>query len=98
MDLHDLMKLNYRKDAKTTKGSCDWLTDTTSPILGDRDSKAYFCEYCLIIQSEPSKHCKLCEGCCAKFDHHCLFISKFIFLIFCVLIDCDFSNDFVCDF
>ena len=74
------MKLNYRKDAKTTKDSCNWLTDTTFPLnngnLGDSDSKAYFCEFCLIIQTEPSKHCKLCEGCCNKFDHHCLFISK----------------------
>ncbi len=30
----------------------------------------------MIIQSTPTKHCKLCESCCCKFDHHCLFINK----------------------
>jgi hypothetical protein len=39
-------------------------------------SNLYFCDTCLIVQSAPAKHCKLCEHCCTKFDHHCLFIRK----------------------
>lgn len=71
------MKKNFRKGV-TTKDSCNWLTDTQQLNSAANESmpKAYFCEYCFIIQSEPTKHCKLCEGCCCKFDHHCLFITK----------------------
>ncbi len=74
------MKLNVRENSFTTKDSVKWLTDTNYRKNSKNPSQyipqVYFCEYCLIIQSEPTKHCKLCEGCCCRFDHHCIFITK----------------------
>lgn len=36
----------------------------------------FFCETCLIVEAVPTRHCKLCESCISKFDHHCLFIGR----------------------
>ena len=67
-ELRDLMKMNV-KDNDISLG---WLQADSRP---DKRN-LYFCETCLIVQSSPAKHCKLCEKCCLKFDHHCLYISK----------------------
>lgn len=72
--MRDLLKTNYREKSKTTKDSLNWLTEPS--VNTSLYFKPYFCESCLIVASSPSKHCKLCEGCCSKFDHHCLFINK----------------------
>lgn len=37
-----------------------------------------FCVTCEIVQSGETKHCKLCEKCFYKMDHHCLFLLKCI--------------------
>ena len=29
-----------------------------------------------IVTPERAKHCKLCEGCCRGFDHHCLWLTS----------------------
>lgn len=77
-DLRDLMSTNV-KDLKCTKDSINWFTeppgfsDVSKPV---QMPQLYFCEPCQIVQSLPTKHCKLCEACCSKFDHHCLFIGK----------------------
>ena len=68
------MKINFNPKLKTTKDSTNWLTEP--PHNNSLPCQAYFCESCLVVQAVPSKHCKLCEGCCQKFDHHCLFINK----------------------
>ncbi|CAF0868772.1 unnamed protein product [Brachionus calyciflorus] len=77
-ELRDLLKLNA-KDSKGGKDSIDWLTDP--PSFGGTDKpiqlpQLFFCEPCLKVQAVPTKHCKLCECCVSKFDHHCLFIGK----------------------
>ena len=59
---------------KTTKDSLNWLTEPS--VSQSQYYRPYFCESCLIVASSPTKHCKLCEACCSKFDHHCLFINK----------------------
>jgi hypothetical protein len=64
---------------KNTKDSIRWVIEPTYLEKEERRTKslqAYFCESCVSVQRIPSKHCKLCEHCCVKFDHHCLFISK----------------------
>lgn len=74
------MKFNTRADAKQAKDSFNWLIQPSLVnayvAKPNPHPQLYFCESCQIIQAVPSKHCKLCEGCCTKFDHHCVFINK----------------------
>ena len=74
------MKLNWREGRETTKDSVNWLTRPTNTDNNKSQYQAqvYLCEHCLIIQSVPAKHCKLCDGCCLKFDHHCVYVNKCI--------------------
>ncbi|XP_064394109.1 probable palmitoyltransferase ZDHHC11B isoform X2 [Halichondria panicea] len=37
-----------------------------------------FCTKCEIVIPEYTKHCKLCQGCCRGFDHHCTWLSSCI--------------------
>ena len=71
------MKTNAKEASKSTKDSINWLTNPSTSNKSQQNAlQPYFCESCLLIQTLPTKHCKLCEGCCLKFDHHCLFINK----------------------
>lgn len=36
----------------------------------------HFCHKCNIVQGYRTRHCKSCETCIAKFDHHCFWIGK----------------------
>lgn len=82
-DLRCLMEAhkNNQKN-KPTKDSFNWSIEPPNSfnhLIGQQQKvniQAYFCETCLIIQGVPAKHCKLCESCCPKFDHHCLFVNK----------------------
>lgn len=72
-ELRDLMRLHRQKQSEK-----QYLSNNHSHKHEDLDPTAslYFCETCLIVQASPAKHCKLCEHCCLKFDHHCLYIIK----------------------
>ncbi|KAL4240396.1 hypothetical protein ACF0H5_001187 [Mactra antiquata] len=35
-----------------------------------------FCFQCEIVRGKHTKHCKLCEKCYYRMDHHCLFLMK----------------------
>jgi hypothetical protein len=97
------MKYNSRADVKQAKDSFNWLTQPSQVnayvAKPNPHPQLYFCESCQIIQAVPSKHCKLCEGCCAKFDHHCVFINKCVglknhrtFILFLITtIICEFA-------
>ncbi|XP_052818936.1 putative ZDHHC-type palmitoyltransferase 5 isoform X2 [Mya arenaria] len=37
-----------------------------------------FCTDCEIVRMKTTKHCKLCERCYYRMDHHCLFLLKCI--------------------
>jgi hypothetical protein len=37
--------------------------------------KKRFCEYCNLEQPYRSKHCRECEKCVRKYDHHCFWIG-----------------------
>lgn len=40
--------------------------------------KKRYCDYCNIEQPYRTKHCRRCEACVAKYDHHCYFIGTCI--------------------
>lgn len=36
----------------------------------------HFCHKCNIVQEYRTRHCKSCDTCIAKFDHHCFWIGS----------------------
>ena len=36
----------------------------------------HFCHKCNIVQDYRTRHCKSCDTCIAKFDHHCFWIGS----------------------
>lgn len=52
-----------------------------------------FCSTCLIIRPIRSKHCRHCDKCIKKFDHHCIWIGQCVgqdnhrlFLLYLILL------------
>uniref|UniRef100_A0A7E4VSM5 Palmitoyltransferase n=1 Tax=Panagrellus redivivus TaxID=6233 RepID=A0A7E4VSM5_PANRE len=37
-----------------------------------------FCSTCLIVRPLRSKHCRVCDKCIKRFDHHCVWLDKCI--------------------
>jgi hypothetical protein len=74
------MRINARENVRQAKDSFSWLTQSTHPSVYANSNnpipQAYFCETCLLVQAVPTKHCKLCNECCTKFDHHCVYINR----------------------
>ena len=63
---------------RTYRDSIAMMTEpsSTASMDGGQTNGLYLCEHCLLVQSIPTKHCKLCDSCCNKFDHHCLYICS----------------------
>ena len=38
----------------------------------------YSCDVCMLVIQDNTKHCKICNRCCHKFDHHCLWLNNCI--------------------
>ena len=76
-DLRDLLQLNANSQ-KSYRDSINLITEpsSTASMDGGETNPLFLCEHCLLVQSIPTKHCKLCEACCSKFDHHCLYICS----------------------
>lgn len=82
-EIKDLIKQNIKKTDKLSNDG-----STTALDLGDDDTevegvdndeqKLIFCDQCYIIIGKPTKHCKLCDHCVERFDHHCLFLNRCI--------------------
>ncbi|KAK9241114.1 hypothetical protein V1525DRAFT_97649 [Lipomyces kononenkoae] len=61
--------------------------------VGEYDSR-HFCIFCFTRRPLRSKHCKICERCVARLDHHCPWISNCVavrnhrpFLLYVLLLE-----------
>ncbi|XP_053388188.1 uncharacterized protein LOC123563484 [Mercenaria mercenaria] len=49
---------------------------TLSDLCDKNSTMELFCHECEIVRSKVTKHCKLCDLCYYRMDHHCLFLLK----------------------
>lgn len=57
------------------------LTDSTVKKAVFSNDTAEYCEICDIYRPEKSWHCKTCNACILKRDHHCIIFSRCIGLL-----------------
>ena len=59
-----------------------FTTSNSSEIPVKKPPPYHYCIHCKAIQKYRTKHCKLCEACIGKFDHHCFWIGGCVGYVF----------------
>lgn len=65
-------ELNQRLQAIQMTELTDPICQNEGKVVRSRPVR-HFCRLCNNVQNFRTKHCKLCKGCIAKFDHHCYY-------------------------
>lgn len=65
----DSSKLDTLSDENVDKSTANWESQAR------QQPKQHFCNKCGIVQPYRTKHCRICQCCVAKFDHHCFWIG-----------------------
>eukprot|EP00347_Sterkiella_histriomuscorum_P007772 403347617 len=71
----DKMALHDTKDSSRSIESSNQHISSLEHIARIELPLKKFCEYCNLEQPYRTKHCKECERCVRKFDHHCFWIG-----------------------
>lgn len=77
-----MILLSYYKSIFTPPGSIPpgWRPDEESGLLGSPEDPAKphvrFCTKCNVPKPERAHHCRVCDRCTLKMDHHCPWINN----------------------
>jgi len=75
---YEVKSNNGNKGDRNTVGNQSMNRSSNFLMFGSELPKRRYCDFCQILQPYRTKHCKLCEACIAKFDHHCFWIGRLI--------------------
>jgi len=54
------------------------IKDFQSLLFKKKETFLDFCFKCSVFKTESIKHCSICDKCCKRFDHHCLWLDNCI--------------------
>jgi len=54
------------------------IKDFQSLLFKKNETFLDFCFKCSVFKTESIKHCSICDKCCKRFDHHCLWLDNCI--------------------
>src|SRR3990167_7634014 len=73
-DTEDVMDSSRMDTLSDDNQPAELAPNTTQDSVPKTPNK-HFCRHCGIVQPYRSRHCKICQCCVAKFDHHCFWIG-----------------------
>lgn len=75
-DIENNLENNKINDKKILLENVENSTENKDIKTSNEKENNHFCDFCNIKQEFRMKHCKKCERCVHKFDHHCFWVGK----------------------